>query len=101
MQIEQLKTREAGRAQIRFNLFLVARELKTPRSPCEVFVFFQHAVLFGDVFEDLVIARLQVAGEFVHHIKVWIRAPLADFVRKDGDVNIRERVAIIAAKPAR
>ena len=100
MQVEQLKTREAGRAQVGLDLFLVARELKTSRGPREIFVHLQHTILFRDVFEDVVIARLQIASEFLHHIKVWICAPLADLMRKNGDVNVVQRVTIIVSKPA-
>ena len=54
----------------------------------------------GGVAENFIISRPHEAGELLDDLKIGIRAPLADLVREDGDVDGVERVTIIAAEPA-
>src|SRR6185369_11595098 len=54
VQIEQLKTAQAGRAQICFDLLLVAFELKSSGRVGERFVLLEQSVRFHRVAKDLV-----------------------------------------------
>ena len=87
MQIQQLKSAEAGRAQVGFDLFLVARELEAARGVGEIFIGrARHSVRaavrarsggrrsarptkqtigFGRGAEDFIIPRADEAGELL------------------------------------
>src|SRR5262249_28192401 len=100
VEIEQLKTAEAWRAQVGFDFLLVALDLETSGGPGKIAILIQHTFLLRDVFEDVVVARAQIAGEFFYNIEIGIRAPLADFVAEHWNMNVFKRIAIVASEPA-
>ena len=87
VQIQQLKTREAGRAQVGFDFFLVTLQLQATGCLRKFMVLRQHAVRGGGVAEDFKITRLHNTGKFLEDGKIGIRAPLPKFVRDDRHIN--------------
>jgi hypothetical protein len=97
VQVEQLEAAEAGRAQRRFDVLLVAERLEFSRGAEKIARLAGHAMRRERFPEDLEIARLEVAGVFGDLVEVGIDAPLADLVANDRHLSRGDVGAVVGA----
>ena len=80
VKIETLEPVHPWRTQVCLDLFLICRELIAAGSECEILVLREQSFLCERIPEDLVVPRTHVSCEFLDHVVIGIRDPLAEFV---------------------
>ena len=84
VEVEQLKSAEAGGSKSGLDVFFVKEGLEFAGSDEEIMGEVSHMVLFEGVLKDLKIFGFQNAGIFYDLFEVRIDTPLANFVADNG-----------------
>ncbi len=95
VQIQQLESADARRAQLRLDILPVAQGLQLARGDEEIVGLVEHVVGRERIAKDLEVGRAEYAGVLGDLIEVGIYAPLADLMTDHGRLVLGDKVTIV------